>query len=59
MDTNAHAKRHEKLHKALDELTADFIVNNPGHTLGGTSIMELMEWSNTQTQAPAGNYHGA
>lgn len=46
-----HKRRHDELHKALDELAADFICHM-GKTLGGTPILELMEWSYQQTIAP-------
>ena len=46
-----HKARHIELHKALDELIADFI----GHTSklpSDTSLMELMKWSHRQTLNP-------
>ena len=52
-----HRNRHIELHKALDELVADYIDHIPlekPHWKGlrGTSIMTLMEWSFEQTQEP-------
>lgn len=51
MTKEEHRERHIKLHKALDELMADFA----SHTRRGftdTSVMELMQWSYKQTQDP-------
>ena len=45
----AHRKRHEQLHKALDELILDFITEIGKHSLD-TSLSELEEWSHKQTQ---------
>lgn len=55
-----HQMRHVHLHRSLDELVADFIRHNmkskhdgrPICGLTNTSIMELMQWSYTQTQQP-------
>jgi len=54
MSQSEHIKRHIDLHTALDELAADYLVHNPGRSLGGTSIIELLLWSHEQTQEPAG-----
>ena len=51
MKKGEHKKRHEKLHKALDELVADFICN-VGKLPDKTFIIELMDWSFEQTQNP-------
>lgn len=48
-----HKRKHIELHKALDELSADFITHNPGHTLSGTSVMRLIQWSYEQTKKPS------
>lgn len=45
--TEEHRKRHEELHKCLDELVADFI-NKTGKRPSKTTIFELMIWSSNQ-----------
>ena len=55
--TESHKKNHEKLHKNLDELVADWIRHSskPGvneKTLSNTSILDLMEWSAKQVKNP-------
>ena len=56
MIDKVHQKRHTELHKALDELMADWIDHNMTHGsnkgLSNTSIMELMPWSYEQTKKP-------
>jgi hypothetical protein len=52
--TEEHKKRHQELHKCLDELVADFI-NFTGKSLSGATIMELMEWSYSQKIKPSEN----
>lgn len=42
-----HKKRHVELHKALDELAADFITDT-SRLPSKTSVMELMLWSQEQ-----------
>ena len=46
-----HKKRHEELHKNLDELVADFI-NHTKKLPSKSTVMELMEWSFKQTVKP-------
>lgn len=54
MTREEHITRHRKLHKALDELVADFL----RHTSGGlgtglhSPIEDLMRWSFEQTNNP-------
>lgn len=55
MNRNQHIERHQELHKCLDELAADYLVHNRGKSLSGTSILQLMQWSNEQTQEPTNN----
>lgn len=50
-----HKQRHQELHKAVDELLADFLVHNPGKVPSGMTVMELIEWSHQQTQEPTPN----
>lgn len=57
LDDRAHIERHEFLHKALDELIADFIQHNIDKSLGNTTVMELMIWSYRQTCKPEENPH--
>lgn len=59
MTPEEHKQRHEKLHRALDELLADWLEHGGGmetDRLGnfGTkrSIADLCEWSYKQTQGP-------
>lgn len=49
---DAHKKRHEFLHRALDELVADWLVLNPNHRPSQYSILDLMRWSHSQTIHP-------
>ena len=46
-----HKQRHIELHKALDELVADYIACTQ-KTLGETTAMELIKWSWNQTINP-------
>lgn len=46
-----HRERHRQLHRALDELIADFI-DKTGKMPSDTTVMELMEWSHRQTLKP-------
>lgn len=58
MTYEEHKARHELLHKCLDEPAADMI-RHTERTLTGTSVMELIEWSNIQTMSPSGHtIHG-
>ena len=50
-----HQIRHIHLHRSLDELVADWVVHNVflgSKTLSTATIMDLMEWSYSQTQKP-------
>lgn len=56
-----HRRRHKKLHRAFDELAADWALHNctPKSIMNGepklfsnTTIMELMQWSHRQTIEP-------
>ncbi len=46
-----HIEDHVRLHKALDELIADWFHHVPEHGMGST-IISLAEWSNQQTIDP-------
>ena len=47
-----HKKRHVELHRALDELAADYIAHNKGALLSTTTVMQLLVWSSKQTIDP-------
>ncbi|HEX4545736.1 MAG TPA: hypothetical protein VH110_05210 [Candidatus Acidoferrum sp.] len=60
LSNERHRLRHVELHRALDELAADWALHNSRPTRDGniklfsnTTIMELMEWSHQQTVDPA------
>lgn len=46
-----HKERHVELHRALDELVADFF-RHTGKFPSDTSLMSLMEWSHQQSLSP-------
>ncbi len=48
MGNEVHRQRHVDLHEALDELIADYIVCT-GQSLTRSSILDLMNWSSSQT----------
>jgi len=52
MKKEEHIRRHQELHKYLDELVADMLMHKPGMLPSKTTVMELMEWSYSQTQNP-------
>jgi len=53
MTIEEHKKRHIKLHRALDELFADFIFHHPDQIeFLKMPIMKLMKWSHGQTIKP-------
>ena len=53
MDQEEHRQRHVELHKALDELFADFILHNQ-HIKGflDVPLSTFLEWSHSQTISP-------
>lgn len=51
MTEEKHKERLLELHRALDELVADFI-NHTNKLPSKTSLMELMNWSFEQTKIP-------
>jgi len=53
MNKKMHIQRHKELHKALDELLADYI-NNTKNSLNETTIMDLVKWSAKQLKNPEG-----
>jgi hypothetical protein len=53
MKNEEHKNRHIELHKAFDELFADFIRCHPEETqFTNKPILELMNWSYQQTITP-------
>jgi len=46
-----HIQRHKDLHKSLDELVAD-LIRHTEKLPSKTTIHELMQWSNSQTEDP-------
>ena len=51
MNLEEHKKRHEELHRSLDELVADMISETP-MLPSETTVMELIRWSYQQTVCP-------
>ena len=51
MKREEHIKRHKELHRALDELIADYITHVPTASIDD-SIYTLMKWSHEQTGNP-------
>ena len=48
-----HKRRHEELHRSLDELFADYIIHHPKETIYlDMPYKKLMEWSFEQTKNP-------
>jgi hypothetical protein len=44
--------RHVELHRALDELIADYLMHNRAALPSETNLLALMEWSFKQTKEP-------
>jgi hypothetical protein len=54
MTPEEHRQRHITLHRALDELFADYIGHHPQQSgFLDTPIRALIEWSHAQTIEPA------
>ena len=51
MTPEEHKKRHAELHKAMDELLADWIGATEGLP-SKASILDLVKWSHAQTKNP-------
>ena len=47
-----HQRRHKDLHRAFDELLADWLAHNPRSSSIHDPILSLMEWSHRQTLKP-------
>ncbi|HSZ58639.1 MAG TPA: hypothetical protein VK797_23425 [Tepidisphaeraceae bacterium] len=52
MTLQEHKDRHKFLHKALDELAADYLIHQRDKGLSDTSVLDLIEWSSEQTRDP-------
>ena len=53
MTKKQHAQRHVELHKALDELFADYIAQHPEQfSFTQTPIIDLIKWSSKQLEEP-------
>ncbi len=53
MTKEEHRQRHIELHRAFDELLADWILHTPtGYENTSKSVLELIQWSHTQTIEP-------
>lgn len=53
MNKEQHAKHHGTLHRHLDELMADYMTFHPGALPSETTVLQLMQWSYTQTVEPS------
>jgi hypothetical protein len=51
MTREEHIARHVELHKALDELLADWITHT-SKLPSKSTVMEFLQWSSTQTKDP-------
>lgn len=51
-----HISRHIMLHKKLDELVADYLAET-GLTASGSSILDLLKWSDNQTIEPSDKHN--
>jgi hypothetical protein len=51
MSNKHHKEIHEQLHRALDELVADFITHT-GRRPSQATVLELIQWSSSQTVNP-------
>lgn len=47
-----HKTRHLELHKAFDELLADYLAQNRDARPSTTSVLDLMQWSHQQSIKP-------
>jgi len=54
VEKQKHIRRHKRLHKCLDELSADFFAQT-GKMPSESSVTELMTWSCGQTENPTGD----
>ena len=52
-----HRQRHIQLHRALDELAADYI-SQTERLPSKATILDLMRWSSKQAEGPDHRYRG-
>ena len=52
MSPEEHRQRHIELHGWLDELVADWLLQCRGAMPSSSTVMELMNWSKSQTLEP-------
>jgi len=58
MNDIEHRARHLKLHEALHELVADWIIHREeGQRLSTLSLLHFIEWSAQQCSSPMGQLH--
>lgn len=55
IDDDEHRARHVALHRAFDELLADFLAHHPDALPSETSVLELVQWSAEQVIKPTPN----
>ena len=56
MTESEHKQKHIELHKALDELFADFITHHSGcSAFTQMPVITLITWSAEQTENPTGS----
>ena len=53
-----HQKRHVELHRAIDELLADWLAHMPDASID-RAIIDLVQWSYKQTLSPHAVEEGA
>lgn len=52
MTLEEHKQRHAELHKAFDELLADFVDHHKNVMLSETTVLHFLRWSYRQTENP-------
>jgi hypothetical protein len=52
MTREEHQQEHIALHRAFDQLVADFLMHHPAALPSETTLKQLMEWSYRQTVDP-------
>lgn len=57
MKVEDHKRRHAELHRAVDELIADYLCHNRKKRLGNTTVLELVQWSAGQMEDPTPTTH--
>ena len=52
MTREQHKARHVELHRALDELLADYLTHHPDARPSTMPLVDLLKWSNEQQTNP-------